>query len=204
MCYARALAAKKGNCEMVVLLRDGRYIMVSYYYHSLFKNEFQNGSYVQAMREKFNFSDLGDIQGNLPKFIEVLLTDPISPKFTWVEFIDKWSNKPDICYVKYEDLRTDAPRELMRLHQDLRGYPLEHARAQTIASNYTMAKMRDNISKLNPGDTGKQKSEISFIRKGKVNGWEYNFSAEALELFEHLAGPSLIKAGYALGRSRNV
>ena len=190
----------RGNCQTVALFRDGRDVMVSYYYHSFFRNEFQNGPYTRMMRERFGFEDYEDIRANLLTFVKVMIDAPISPKFSWVNFARKWATDDRVVTTRYEDLRKNTALELCRITKALNGRTLALDEAENIAANYSMDRMRDQKAKLNPGIMSNEPAEKSFIRSGSVGGWSEYFTDDALEWFEHRAGAELELLGYSLGR----
>lgn len=192
--------APHGKCRTVALFRDGRDVMVSYYFHSFFRNEFQNASFSRFMRNKFNFADYEDLQSNLLPFMKVMLINPVSPGFTWMDFVRVWNKRPGTVSCRYEDLRRDTAQELIRLGDKLLGLDIDRKHAEIIADRYSMENMRKRKSELNPIIKNKQIAEKSFIRKGSVGGWSEHFSDEALEWFESQAGEELIALGYKLGR----
>jgi len=55
--------------DVFVVFRDGRDVMVSFYFHSFFENELFNRSLVERMRRALPFSDFEAVESNLPKFI---------------------------------------------------------------------------------------------------------------------------------------
>ncbi len=196
--------APRGRCRTVALFRDGRDVMVSYYYHSLFFNELGNAPLVKVMRERFKFDDLEDIRSNLLPFMKILIDEPVSPRFSWPDFVAQWANRPGVVMCRYEDLRSDPAGSLRTLHQSLLGISLDRERAQQIADAYSMQNMRKRKAELNPGLKGQDNAEISFIRKGSVGGWSEHFTDEALSWFNERAGPALDLLGYGRGRPMRI
>ena len=192
--------APRGRCRVIGLFRDGRDVMVSYYYHSFFRNELGNAPLVKVMRERFGFDDLDDIRSNLLPFMKVVFDQPVSPGFSWLDFVTQWANRPGVVMCHYEDLRADTAGTLSKLHQSLTGSALDLERARQIAEAYTMESMRKRKAELNPGLKGQDNAEISFIRKGSVGGWSEHFTDEALAWFEGRAGSALDILGYNRGR----
>lgn len=190
----------KGRCRVVVLFRDGRDVMVSFYYHCFFRNEFLNESLVRTMRERFDFTDFEDIRSNLPAFMKGILEEPITPGFTWRDFVRRWADDRDSVKCRYEDLRLDTAAELTRLVRELVGAELGRAEAERIAARYSMENMRARAALLNPGITGRQVAELSFLRKGKAGNWSESFTDEALAWFEAEHAAELGRLGYRLGR----
>jgi hypothetical protein len=60
-------------------MRDGRDVMVSFYYHSLFKNERFNAKLVEMTRKEVSFKDFDNINKNLSAFIEYKFTCKTPP-----------------------------------------------------------------------------------------------------------------------------
>ena len=59
-----------GMKNVVVVWRDGRDVMVSWYYQNLFSHEWRNDLQVERARREFSFRNYDDIYKNLPEFIE--------------------------------------------------------------------------------------------------------------------------------------
>lgn len=173
--------------NVCVLWRDGRDVITSLYYHSLFKNEKGNHLLVDLVRKDLQFKDYDDIKSNLPAFIEYIFTRAISPRFNWSEFVDAWENKKAV-HVKYEDLRADTSGQLIRITSELGSKELTAIHAEEIAEKYSFEKM----SGRKPG----QQNSGSFMRKGIVGDWKNHFSQDARKIFDHYAGQQLIKLGY--------
>lgn len=192
--------APRGACRTVALFRDGRDVMVSLYFHSFFLNEFQNRALVEASRARFGFADYEDIQSNLLPFMRGIDEAPLSPHFRWADFVETWAERDGVVTTRYEDLRADTAGELARLITQLTGKtpPAEHTAA--IAERYTMEAMRARKAELNPGVMGRQKAEVSFMRKGSVGGWSEVFTDEALDWFDSRHAAPLAQLGYKTGR----
>lgn len=188
----------RGNCKTVALLRDGRDVMVSYYFHSFFQNEHDNGKYVAEMRTRFAFDDFEDVKSNLLPFMKLVLDNPVSPGFSWVDFMGAWSNRPGVINCKYEDLRQDTPKALQNLVQELTGRNIGHQRASEIADYYSIDNMRARQQKeRQDAGTPPRTTQTQFIRKGAVRGWPEFFSDESHEWFLNRAGEQLSLAGYS-------
>jgi len=169
------------------ILRDGRDIMVSSYYHSLFRHERYNSRLVENTRKNLIFDDYDDIERNLPEFLGYKFTGKVHPKFTWTEFVDSWIDK-DVAFVKYEDLLKDAAGELYGSVLKVTGQSLDKTKLAKISEKYSF----ENLAKRKPG----QENKRSFLRKGIAGDWKNHFSREAREIFNHYAGATLIKLGY--------
>jgi hypothetical protein len=126
---------------------------------------------------------------------------PVSPAFSWSDFVHDWAGRPNVVSCRYEDLRTDTVGELCRIHEELTGTRLDASRAAEIAEAYSMANMRKRKEELHPGLKLQENPETSFIRKGSVGGWSEHFTDEALDWFEARAGSALDVLGYPRGRT---
>lgn len=190
----------RGKCRVVALLRDGRDVMVSLYFHSFFLNEFQNEPLVKASRERFRFADYKDVRGNLLAFMRGIDREPLSPHFRWADFTETWVDREGVMIARYEDLRANTAGELERIVTSLSGRRADPALFAAVAARYTMDEMRSRTAELNPGIIGRQRAEVSFIRKGSVGGWSDSFTDEALDWFENRHSKLLTRLGYQIGR----
>lgn len=175
--------------NVFVVLRDGRDIMVSSYYHSLFKNERFNARLVEITRRELQFDDDydDDVKSNLPKFIEYKFKRKKHPMFTWSEFVNSWLDK-GVAIIRYENLLRDPAKELGEAIKKVVGYDPDEKRLTEIVERYSFQR----LAKRNPGEENKH----SFLRKGIAGDWKNVFNKEARELFNYYAGKELIKLGY--------
>lgn len=177
----------------LVVWRDGRDVMVSWYYHCLFRNEHHNARLVERVRNDLPFEDYENLRKNLPSFIEYAFTGQRHPQFSWSDFVSSWYSRKGTSYVYYENLRRDTTRELQRIFLELTGRQLDSSRAAAIAEEYSFARQ----SGRSPGEENKK----SFMRKGVVGDWRNHFSLEARETFDRYAGNELILLGYEPDRA---
>lgn len=173
--------------NVFVLHRDGRDVMVSFYFHSFFKNELYNHQLVDRMRRKLPFSDFNAIEYNLPKFIEFEFSKKQLFRFTWSEFVNSWYDK-DTAVIKYENLLTNPVNELCQAIKKVTGDKPDFMRLESIVDEFSF----QNVSKRKPG----QESRKSFLRKGIAGDWKNYFTKESREIFAYHAGFELIKLGY--------
>lgn len=179
---------RAGLRNVVVVWRDGRDVLTSFYYHSYFRNDRDNGALVNQMRKRLPFDDYRDIERNLPTFIERALTNPIRPRFTWQRFVSQWRGCDKAMSVRYERLLEDAESELARVLREL-GQPVpEEGRLREIVESHSF--------KRKSGRFSGEESNSSFLRKGIAGDWKNCFSREAREVFDFYAGNELISLGY--------
>lgn len=183
-----------GMKNVVIVWRDGRDIIVSWYYHSLIQHQSgRNKSHVNACRERLKFRNYENLQENLPAFIEYCFTQQQeSLRFSWIDFARMWCNRPGVVHVRYEDLRQNTVSELQRIVSELTGKQLELKQATKIVDEFSFTKQ----SGRKPG----QEQKNSFLRKGIVGDWRNHFSQKAREVFDQFAGNELILLGYESDR----
>jgi sulfotransferase family protein len=182
-----------GMKNVVVLFRDGRDVMVSWYHHCLFYNERGNARLVDMVRKDLQFDNVEDVQANLCKFIEYSFTTQKHPSYSWGEFVTRWIERDDIIWTRYEDLRVNAASELQRIVLFLSGNNLSDEIASKIVEKYSFSKQTGR----KPGEEEKS----SFLRKGIVGDWENYFDQCSKQAFDHYAGDELIKLGYETDRA---
>lgn len=171
------------------VLRDGRDVMVSAYYHMLFENEKNDHRFVRANRLKLAFDDFEDIEANLPGFIEFLFTQRTNVfyNFTWSEFVRGWHGR-DAIFIRYERLLMDPLEEMGSALKKLTGETVDSERLQDSIEKFSFSKVSDR----NPGD----ENVNSFIRKGVSGDWKNKFSPEARRTFDRFGGAELVLLGY--------
>jgi len=173
--------------NVFVVLRDGRDVMVSSYFHSFFKNELFNHTLVEKMRRKLPFNDYNDVKNNLPQFIEYKFTKKRPPRFTWSEFVESWLDK-DVVFVKYENLLKNPVIEIVKALEMISDQKPDYNRIKQIVDNYSF----QTLAKRNRGTENRS----SFMRKGIAGDWKNYFNKEARGLFNYYAGDQLIKLVY--------
>lgn len=179
----------KAPCS--ILLRDGRDLMVSFYYHHLFKNEWNHHASVDMHRHELKFRDFNDIETNLPEFI-VYMNTVWAKKFnhfTWHDFIYSWiGSVPTARIVKYEDLLNNPVLTMKTVIESLKNKSVDIHRLEKIIDKYSFEK----ISGRSKGD----ENTSSFVRKGIAGDWVNHFSQEAKEAFHYYSGEALIHSRY--------
>ena len=198
-----------GIKNVVVVWRDGRDVMVSWYHQQLIPHEW-NVHQVSRSHRELPLEDYTDVYGNLPAFIEYAFTrshptrspwadfvrpftSPHAPNFSWVDFVRRWHGRKDAIHVRYEDLRRDTAGELRRIVLKLTGEQLSPPAAGAIAEEFSFVRQAGR----QPGEENKR----SFLRKGVVGDWRTHFSPEARETFDRYAGDELILLGYEQNRA---
>lgn len=185
--YLRRGVIKK---RMVILWRDGRDVLVSYYYHCLFYNGLGNDRLVDRTRKALGISNVDDVKGNLPSFLEYLSSRKASPRYTWGDFVDSWWGSEGCLHIKYEEL-FDDPKGMLREVLAQLGVQLEESRLERIVARYDL-----NAIKKRQAERAAPQDYQPFVRKGGYGGWKDVFSSELASRFHELQGKQLIRLGY--------
>lgn len=170
-----------GLKNVVVLWRDPRDMLVSFYFHCFFMQQHGNELMVKLMRERAMFDDFYDVRANMPDFIRLISKNPLSPRFSWPQFAKMWLERPGTQQVRYEDLRRNASSELQRIVKGLNGQELSVGRAAAAADAFTFerAKAKAEAEHSASGEGG-----VAFVREGSVGGWRKYFSPQANGILE--------------------
>ena len=175
------------DCRTVIIWRDPRDIIVSWYYYSLFPTEWTHPKYIEQNRKAVPFTDIDDIKRNLPSFIDYVYVQQRSPHFTWSEFFDRWFDREDMISTSYEVLRAQPVQELMRV-AGVMGVELEEPEAREIVERYSFEKLT--------GRRAGEEAKRTFLRKGVAGDWKNHFTRRAGEVMAQHVGDRLVRSGY--------
>ena len=174
--------------NVVNVIRDGRDVMVSYYYHCLFIQENGNNwPEVQQSRKALMIADPDDIYHNLPTFIEYTFEKKQHPRFSWVEFCGDWIDKL-LPIIRYEDMLNDTSNELKSTLINFGTSKIDSNRLENTIGKYQFERQSGR-----PSGT---ENITSFLRKGIAGDWRNKFSSKACEVFNEYGGSMLIRLGY--------
>lgn len=143
--------------RVIYMLRDGRDAILSYYYHS---------------------TQRGNFQGTFPEFLMWQ-----TPFGTWADHVREWLEphlKQEIMVVKYEDLKSSPVKTLKRM-TDFIGVNVSPERLKDAVEWSSFSKMKKIEKEKGLPHPGAENQE--FVRKGKVGGWIDEFSRADLEFF---------------------
>jgi len=183
----------------VYLRRDGRDVVVSTYFFWTRLATKQNNPKVQRKLAQIfgrlygpSF-DPDDIRANLPAFIEYEMTEAPAVRKNWAQHLEDWADRPNVGYVRYEDLLV-APAETLAPALELAGgMPVDLEVVRLAEQRYTFARAAG-------GRQAGKESRASFRRKGVAGDWRQHFTREAGEVFDAYAGDALVEFGYAANR----
>ena len=197
--YPRIPRMVRAN-DIVVMWRDGRDVMVSFYYYVLFERPTSLAGQAEAYRRRLSIEDAADVRRYLPRFIEHFLANGLPRgswlrihSMTWPQFVDAWKNQPGQVETSYEAMSANASCEMGRIVEALSDAEIDRARLDSCIAKFSFEKVAGRAR-------GEEKTD-SFARKGVVGDWKSRFSREAREIFDHYAGQALIELGYEADRS---
>jgi Sulfotransferase domain len=175
------------------VMRDGRDVMVSFYYHCLFFREDQlNYHEVKATSRALKIFDSDNIEKNLPRFIEYKFTTKGIPKFSWSAFVKDWVDK-NVPLIRYEQMLGCPEKVISNAFQF---YSLEMPKAERVTQTLNKYSF-EHLSGRKNGDENK----VSFLRNGIAGEWKSKFNLEARQVFNYYAGDKLIELGYEQDRN---
>jgi len=174
-----------GKKPLIYLIRDGRDVMVSYYfYHRTYINTNSTQKYKNWLRKIRNWSksnpakDCQDFAVFLEKYTD-----------EWVIHVTTWLNRQPTAVISYEDLKTAPEATLNTLFQNLNVEvaPETIQQALAIFNFKQLAKRREG-----------EEDRSSFFRKGIVGDWQNHFSAQDLQFFTEKTREILTQTGYEI------
>jgi hypothetical protein len=184
--------------RVVYLMRDGRDVVVSYYFFRVRALERSDSTghdeSVRLFREVYGSSfDAHDTGGNLPAWIEYQFKHPTGAgRYSWADHIKMWVSKtkprPNVLYMTYEELLQDTDGALAKCLRHIDGHEPDARLVARSAEHFSMKSMTGR-------EPGKE-DRGSFIRKGVAGDWLGHFTREAAEAFDRHAGDALVLAGY--------
>lgn len=190
-----------GIDKILFLVRDGRDVMVSLYFHNLVPNN-KNKLDLRRLhyyQNKLKFDDVMDVKKNLPTFIDFIFNDRPSrlQQFqylgNWAEFNKLWLgylySNSNVHLIKYEELLKDTKNTLIKIIKFIEPRnKVNTAKVNEIAVNFSF----EHQSGRKKG----QEDTNSFLRKGISGDWKNYFTRETCEIFQKYAGNMLFDLNY--------
>lgn len=187
-----------GLNHCVYLVRDGRDIMVSMYFHYMRDIQHASGD-LDYRRKRSSLEsyldqhyDPSDIKANLPGFMRWQFEHPTSTRLNWPQHVRGWMAIPGIHSVRYEDLRLDTIREITRITKAC-GHDISAEVIALAVKRYDFLV----VTGRRPGEEDRS----SFVRKGIIGDWRNHFTREAASVFDEYAGDVLVTLGYEPDRT---
>ena len=182
--------------DTIVMWRDGRDVMVSYYYYTLIERPTTRRSWTAEHRRQLGIEaveDVYDVQRYLPRFIEYCCTHGPPRNMSWTRFVETWKRRTGYVATSYEAMSAHPRHELLKLLRYLSVHEIDDAQLDACIAQFSF----ENVTGRQPG----QEDAASFVRKGIVGDWKNTFTREARHVFDHYAGQTLIDLGYEPDRT---
>jgi len=170
--FAYGSEAKRIVKKAVYLCRDGRDAMVSYW-HFCNQRDGTNISFSDFIR------------------LSAMRDHSYGP---WKTHVYGWINNPiDKLIVRYEDLHSDAKKELRRV--------LDFIKVERTANDIENAVAKSSFKSMRKIENNKglnldQLKNVDFVRKGKIGSWQDTFMGNDIELFNKYHGGPVPELGY--------
>lgn len=175
--------------KTIVLIRDGRDVITSAYFHFLMSGERKHGQLVKKWRGLLGDQNFTDIKKTMPLFINAFHNSfSVGGKnINWGQHVVSYDpNDDNLIFVKYENLLENSELELKRI---LDWYKIE--------AKKDISSIVDKHSFKN--QTGRNRGEEqanSFLRKGVAGDWKNNFNEQSIQLCEEYYGHTLRRFDY--------
>lgn len=188
------------NKKIIFLVRDGRDVMISMYFHQLIWNDKNrlNPKDVHYHRKNVSFNKFEDVSNNIGSFIEYAFTHKPSKlkHYTymgnWASYNQAWlrikEDINDVYLIKYEDLLENTYSSMKKMLEEFFYLEVDENRLNSITQQYSF----ENQTKRKKGE----EQSSSFLRKGVQGDWKNYFSEKDKELFKKFGGQTLIDLGY--------
>jgi len=155
----------------IYILRDGRDVMVSYYYYLTGQGRFE-GSFLEFLKKRDLYPCL------------------------WHEHVESWLRRPnqcDVLLIRYEDLLRQTEIDLEKMAK-FAGLPCDAKRVCWAATNSRFDSMRKIEKKK--GRAFGPTQDFEFVRKGIHGDWLNHFDDAHKEVFKSHANQTLLCFGY--------
>jgi len=181
------------NQKTILMVRDGRDVIVSAYYHFIIGHKGDAEFITEKWRKQLNVPDPEYIEKHLPKFIDLFFSNYKvgGRQMDWTKYLQSFDlDNPNLSFVRYENLLTQPQMEIRRLIDWLGHSKIEDNKIKAAIQKYAFK----NRTGRNPGE----ESTSSFLRKGVAGDWRNKFNQEATQIFMSLEDKQLERFNYSL------
>lgn len=180
--HAHYIESCKG--KKIYVIRDGRDVMTSAFFHFLTYREGKSRALVDQWRMKVNYTEHSDPEKFMPLFIREFskFYSAGGRRVSWSEHVCSFDrNDPMVLVVRYENMLESCSQVLTDVCSFLELKPKR--KVDEVVSNNSF----EILSKRQKGVEVKN----SFYRKGVAGDWKNYFSPTAVETFMALHGDAL-------------
>jgi hypothetical protein len=170
--------------NVIFIVRDPRDVALSEYHFEVKRKHVEEGYPIDQYVKRFVAGESG-------------------PYGSWGENVASWvasrQNHPRFLLVRYEDLESNAPQELIRIALYLGINPTPELLSQTVERSSA-----DRMRKLEQAQadqwsaTKNTRKDMSFVRAAKSGGWKEGMPQSSVSLIESAWGPLMKMLGYKL------
>jgi len=179
--------------RVIHIVRDPRDVAVSFYYYNI---------KVGVLPDGYSMDEFVD------RFVSTRVVGYADRLGSWEDHTLSWlrlrEGKPGYRFVRYEDLLSNTPGELMRLAPFLRieSDPEKISRAVTLSSAGHMRSLEQTQWKQWE-TTKNSRSDIAFVREAKSGGWWDKLPQSCAHKIETAWGSTMQELGYQLSTVPN-
>jgi len=173
---------------VIHIVRDPRDVAVSFYYYNI---------KVGVLPHTYSMDDFVD------RYIAARVVGYADRLGSWEDHTLSWlrlrAGKPGYWLIRYEDLLSDAARELSQIVPFLRlNASAERIHRAVDLSSAGQMRSLETKQWKEWGTTKNTRSDIPFVRDAKSGGWQGKLSAEAARKIEQAWGTTMTELGYQL------
>jgi len=180
-----------GEKKTILLIRDGRDIIVSAYHHFIIGHDLNPSFLVDTWRKRLGVEDYRNVEKHLPTFIDLFFTEfKVGGRtMNWSNYISSFNlGNSDLYVVRYEELLDNCFEAMTSLLQWLDYKTIDRDKLEMV--------IEKNAFKSITGREAGDEDRSQFLRKGISGDWKNYFSKEAEERFVKWASPQLKLLGY--------
>jgi Sulfotransferase domain len=171
--------------RIVYIIRDPRDVAVSNYHWELKKGSFPDGYPMQEF---------------IPRWMDAYYWSRLG---SWADHVTSWlstrENRPDFVMIRYEDLMSDAKRELAKVAALLGIEPTPERLARTVElSSADRMRQLENSEGKKWLQTKYTRQDKPFVRKASSGGWRSVLPTESVALIESTWGTLMNQLRYEL------
>ncbi len=167
--------------RVLLVVRDPRDVLVSYYHYSLRKGFIEPSRTIDAFGDDF-------FEGRLDRF------------GTWFQNVASWlgarSGTPDFLVVRFEDLRRDCVRELGPI-AELLGRPGADLTRVAAASSFERMRALERAADGATVHLTRKRADVPFVRQGTAGGWRTELPERLARAMATEWAPLMTRFGYS-------
>ena len=167
----------------IYCIRDGRDVLVSYYYY---QKDFVRK--YDGLNPPFPFNDNLPDRAQFFRYLKYRFSTNDYPYLNWTEHLEKALGEENFIFIKYEDLKKDTFRTFVDLLHQL-GVSVNHGRAKIICEEQSFENQKRKLKQID--------HNLSLhLRRGEVGRWTELFTEKSYDYFIGKAEKIMKQLGY--------